>query len=218
MLSKIIFGIILFIIAIFLWEITPLRRYYLLMKGKSIGAKTRMKIHLQVGLFRKFRWIFRTAFDFSLFWMIFEWKDGVILGYIKVWWNDCLQWLQTVKEIWITLLGRGGAFLIYLTPFGRRLASNPSIRYCLIVGTICVGIAFIIYIISLKDEVGNVANFIFSSIGAMCMWYACYGISLLVAKIPIYFQVLAAIAMILASIVLFLIFGILIAIIEDFLF
>lgn len=50
------------------------------------------------------------------------------------------------------------------------------------------------------------------------MWYACYGISLLVAKIPIYFQVLATIAMILASIVLFLIFGILIAIIEDFLF
>lgn len=177
-----------------------------------------MKIHLQVGFFRKFRWIFRTAFDFSLFWMIFEWKDGVILGYVKGWWNDCSQWLQTVKDIWITLLGKVGVFLIFLTPFGRHLASNPSIRYCLIVGTICVGIAFIIYIIILKDEMGGVANFAFSSTGAMCMWYACYGISFLVAKIPIYFQLLAAIAMILVSGVLFLILGILIVIIEDYLF
>lgn len=215
MLFKIIFGIILFIIAATLWKIIPSRRYYLLMKGKIIGVKTRMKIHMQGSFFRNFRWIFKTAFDFSLFWMLFEWEDGVILGYIKVWWNVCSRWFQSVKEIWITLLGKAGAFLMFLTPFGRNFAYSPSIRYCLIVGTICVGIAFVLYIIIFKDEMGNLENFVFLSTGAMCMWYACYGISFLVARIPIYFQVLAAIAMILASIVLFLIFGIVLAIIFD---
>ena len=217
MLSKIIIGIMIFIIPIILWEITPLKRCYFLLMGKSIGARTRMHIYLQLGSFRKFRQILKTAFDFTLFWMIFEWENGVIWEYIKEHWNYFTQWFQSSKDILIITLEKMNIFLISISPPGIYLASNPSVQYCLIISTICVVIAFIIYYAIFEEDVGISTNFILSFAGASCMWYACYGISTIVSNISICFHFLAALCMIATSVVLFFILAILLVLIKDFL-
>lgn len=208
--------ITLFIVLICVWKFTPLRKWFFVLRSRTIGSNTRIRLRFRFGFIGRFRWIIRTAVDFVVFWFVFEWHEGIIWGYIKFGWLWVLDKLKVagaaIKTIgvkvfsFICMVASGIGFI---TPFGRNAAENSDFRYCLIVCTICVVISLIIFFVILSDEVSWFVSGIISVVASFAMWYSSFGMCFLIVKIPIAFKILALIASVAGSFILFVIFGVL---------
>lgn len=204
MYIKVLLGIIVLIL---IGKFSPVRRYYFLAKSKRIGSETRMKIYWGVGIIERFKMTIKTLVDFILFWILFEWKDGVFITYLKELWLELWEVLQKIGTIFYHFLEKVSSFFIFITPFGRKAAENSDFRYCLIVCSIWVGIALVLFIGTLWNTIDALENIIISLVMAFIMWYVCFGFCYLIVLIPIYFKILAAIACSIISFIVFVCIG-----------
>lgn len=163
----------------------------------------------------KYKGIIKTIIDFFVFWLVFEWKNGLVIDFLSESIGPAHAHLKAFFTSGGNLLAVLWGCLVTLSPFGRDMAQNPEFRYCLVIGTVCVALAFAFYLYGLNDEFNWFISLLLSSIAAFSMWYLFYFMCLLlcVYKISFWFHVLAF----LASVVLSLIsFGIILAVLIVF--
>lgn len=155
----------------------------------------------------KYKGILKTAITFIVFWIIFEWKDGFVIGFLSQWIRPTYSHIKTFglscKKFLLALWDS----VVMLSPFGRDMAQNPEFRYCLIIGTICVVLAFVFYLYALKDEFNWFSSLLLSPIAAISMWYLFYAFCdvMNIYKISVCFHLFALLASVLLSLFCFFI-------------
>lgn len=162
---------------------------------------------------RKYKGIIKTAIDFLVFWVIFIWNDGCVSKFLtdggyRIYMHVkrfCISIGRYLLELW--------NILVMLSPFGREIAQIPEFRYCLIIGSICVAMALVIFAYILADEFNWFISWFISPIAAFSMWYIFYFACLWlgVYLIPVWFYFFGLIASVILggvsfAIVMFLLF------------
>lgn len=124
-----------------------------------------------------------------------------------------LKMIGVLAVLWMAYQWRD--FIVFLTPFGRKAAAIPEFRYCLIICSVCVAIAFFLYIIIWYEAHDLLPSIVVAAILSIGMWYACFGACFIIVRITFWFNVLAAIACLGVSVTLFFVIGIVAALIEE---
>ena len=144
----------------------------------------------------KYKGIVKTIIDFLVFWAVFKWKDGFIAVFV----SEKIKTIHThIKLLFLScendLAQLWGAFVEF-SPFGQDIAQNPEFRYCLIIGTVCVVLAFVFFLYGLKDAWNWFWSIMISPIAAISMWYIFFQLCCLtnIYKIPLWFHAIAFVA------------------------
>ena len=164
---------------------------------------------------KKFFWrilwiVIRVVVDFAVFWGIFLWKDGVVWksltfpgtngegSWLERFWamlGGLLSWLWS--WIWM-LLQKLWFLLLFLAPYGRMAAVDPDFRYCLHWCSGCVVIFAILSVWFCLDEcmADLLPSILVTIASSFALWYAGFGASFLLVKIPVWFPFLAPVGMV----------------------
>lgn len=139
--------------------------------------------------------------------LIFEFKNGIILDKI-LWVNDII--FSCIKKI--------GLFLFNCTPFSSKMMQNPDFKYAIILATVFIVISSIINLFIFIDETDNVIpTILLSVIAGILNLHIHYEICYIIIKIPVFYKVLAFIALLLSNIILeIMIFFILHALVKTY--
>lgn len=158
--------------------------------------------------------LIRTAIDFIIFFFVFLWKEGCVWDWIlskitpaNVWIAKLFKYFQLGLHVVVSFFQQVIEQIIFLTPFGRAEVENPNFRYALIICTVCTGIGLLYNIETITDEFPDtiVCDVILSVVLSIGMWYGCYGVCHWIVKIPVFYHVLAFIAAVLSSFVVWFI-------------
>ena len=210
--------LVIIIAAIYiLSKTTRVRKWICISKGNILSEWTRVKIRMEQRWIKRCLFIFRVAIEMVVIWWVFVWRGGVIYNRVKDILIMCqgkiegrINTVQTDPDIILQAL-------VYISPFGRELAKTENMRYVLYWGTACTIIGLIAFLIISWTLTKNhlFGCTILSVLLAFAMWYICYGMGMFIIKIPVYYNVLAAIAIIIENLIVGFILGIVLAVIVD---
>ncbi len=99
-------------------------------------------------------------------------------------------------------------FLVFISPYGRGAAMGYRFGYPLAICSVCTGIAYLfiqLFALLLSDIMSLRKRLLIPIISGFAIWYAAFGVCHWIVKIPVFYEVLAAIAAVVATLLISLI-------------
>ena len=189
---------------ILLWEIFPLRKWFFYIKSVGIGTAARVKLFYIFKVIGKYGTLFRMIADFFAFYCIFLWNHGIVAEKVRTYTGIAFRFLRSQSIEWFYRLLD---FTILLLPFWRELLENNRFHYAFSACTVCTVLctaasAFLAWSTSSKHFILRGAAVVLLFLGMInAVYFACRYIIL----IPFYYKLLAIIASVAASIIIWVI-------------
>lgn len=198
------------IITVLMWEILPIRKWFYLFKGSLSGKTIRVKLFYIKEIIQKHIAIIRFIVHFALFYFIFEWNNEFIkqkiLAVVKKIINKLLKFKPTITAIMKKFIN----VFILVTPFRHGKIVSENFKYAFIICTICAFVGFLAYLFIVMNTMKKhkIVSVLVSIISFVIMWNVMYYACRIVSKIPIFYKVLALLAIIILSIITWIIIAI----------
>ena len=200
MILKVATGYSCIALVLVIWDFSPLKSYVYLEKSKFIGRVHCLRLYIRIKLMKKISLFLRIAIELWIIWFVFEWKEGKIINGIE----------NLIKRVGVRMVPvRKG--LVFLTPYGRTIATNEGFKYALDICSVCLAIGVIILLlIAFSSNFKCCISKIFVVIlFGLCIWYVLFGVCHFIIKIPwnflvIFASVISVLILLIISIVPFL--------------
>lgn len=202
--------IIIIIIAVLVWEIFPIRKWFYLFKGSLSGKTIRVKLFYIKKIIQKHITVIRFIVHFAFFYFMFEWNNGFIKQKIIAVVMEIIDKLSTFKPKIIAIIKKGISVFILVTPFRHGKIISHNFKYAFIICTICVFIGFVSYIFIVLNTMkkNKIIGVLVSIISSIIIWNLMYYICCIVIKISIFYKVLALLVIIISSIIIWIVIAI----------
>ena len=189
--------------SIVLWEVLPLRKWYYTFKIRRLGAVTRVKLFYLLKIIRRYERLLWIAIDFTAFYFLFLWRQGMAFGKVVSFLLFALDWLWHLVVIALEETVR---FLFFVTPFQRDMMSNEQFCRMFIFCTIYAGLESLISLFGafVTGEKHKLLKTLVTIVLFISMLNILYYICTFIIQISWPFPILGFIAAFVASVILWL--------------